>query len=289
MKHRFLIGIGSQRAGSTLLHSLLAASARVFMHPLKELHYFDTWHGVRAQKALTEFSLRQMSREVNRIVGSDEFGFIDKPYRCYLRANRLLAMQPVTAVDYLDLFRPCLGFAEVLGEVTPEYMLLDDAALAHMREVVGADATIVLICRNPVRRVLSAVKLMNSYNGMNMDDAAAEAWLARMLDENTPWMQAQDLYNDYGAAIARYRRHFERFLAISYDELTQSPAGVAARLAEVGDLDIDVERFCAGTARAVNALGDDFAISGQAIAVLEARYAEVTAQARALFGYELQR
>ena len=45
--NRFVLGIGSQRAGSTLLHHCLDVASDVFMHPLKELHYFDTLHGVR--------------------------------------------------------------------------------------------------------------------------------------------------------------------------------------------------------------------------------------------------
>jgi hypothetical protein len=35
--NRFVLGIGSQRAGSTLMHHALEASTDVFIHPLKEL------------------------------------------------------------------------------------------------------------------------------------------------------------------------------------------------------------------------------------------------------------
>ena len=70
--HRFIIGIGSQRAASTLLHTLLSDSSDAFMHPVKELHYFDTLFGVRPQEALTEFSTRQLMREVDHIVAASE-------------------------------------------------------------------------------------------------------------------------------------------------------------------------------------------------------------------------
>lgn len=38
MNNKFVIGIGSQRAGSTLLHKILDECTNIFIHPVKELH-----------------------------------------------------------------------------------------------------------------------------------------------------------------------------------------------------------------------------------------------------------
>ena len=90
-QHRFVIGIGSQRAGSTLLHNLLDESTSIFMHPLKELHYFDSLFHVRAREALVAFSRRQLDRQLDEIIAATQYGFIDKSYKCLLRTNRILA------------------------------------------------------------------------------------------------------------------------------------------------------------------------------------------------------
>lgn len=272
MQHRFIIGIGSQRAGSTLLHRLLGAATGAFMHPVKELHYFDTLYGYRSRDALKDYSLRQLSREINVIVSAKDYGFINDRYRCYLRTNKILWGTDIEQVDYLDLFRPNLRRASLLGETTPEYMLLSDEDVEKMRLVVGSDAAIVLLCRNPVSRVLSAMKLVNSYNNLAMSSHEAELWLQRMMDEETPWLKAQDGYNNYREVIQRYSARFDRFAAISYDQLIGSPGDTARRLSTCLDIPIDVGRFEMESINVMNDLGDDFVISDPVRQGLARRY-----------------
>jgi hypothetical protein len=273
MEHRFVIGIGSQRAGSTLLHHALEASTDIFMHPVKELHYFDTLSGVRTKEALKEFSLRQMAREVEKIVTAEDLSFLTpKRYKCYLRANKILASTAIENVHYLDLFRPCLMGSTLLGEVTPEYMLLAEPAIEKMKQVIGDNAAIVLICRNPVKRFLSAVKLMNSYNNLTLTNATAEAWIQKMLAGQTGWLIAQDRYNNYADAIANYSKHFRHFAAISYDEMVTTPEKTATQLAHALNLHIDTQLFKTQTSKVINNLGNDFVISEKTIQQLTNRY-----------------
>jgi len=286
---RFVLGIGSQRAGSTLVHHAIEASTDVFMHPLKELHYFDTLHGVRAPEALRDFSLRQLGREVDRIVGSKELDFLDARYRCYLRANRILGISPISEVSYIDLFRPFVARSSLLGEVTPEYMLLDDSAIQSMKAVVGEDAVVILICRNPVRRVLSAVKLMSTYNGLQLDDSGAREWLLRMLEGNNPWMHTQDRYNDYMGAIARYSAHFRRVVAIGYDSLTTDPGRVAAAISDVGDFRVSRDEFIAASKEQKNDLGPGFNVGMEVESMLRERYRMQLHEAQEYLGVELNR
>ena len=58
----------------------------------------------------------------------------------------------------------------VVGESTPEYMLFSVEQLRKMKEIVGEDASFILVCRNPVRRLLSAAKLVSDYHGLNMSN-----------------------------------------------------------------------------------------------------------------------
>lgn len=289
-RHRFIIGIGSQRAGSTLLHRLLEASSNVFMHPVKELHYFDTLYGYRSKESLQEFSIRQLVREVDRIVASSNLDFVkNKRYRCYLRTNRVLARSPIEKISYIDLFRPNLQNHHLFGEVTPEYMLLNEDSIIAMRQIVGGDACIMLICRNPVKRILSAVKLMNSYNNLEMDDVAANDWLRRMLESDNAWINAQDGYNDYVGAIERYSRHFPNFFAISYDALIEKPRLIAQEIADRFNLKIDEAMFEHEAKKTVNDLGSNYCITDELIADIDARYQHSRSCAEEHLGMKLTR
>ncbi|MDO9106254.1 MAG: sulfotransferase [Methylovulum sp.] len=273
MKHRFVIGIGSQRAGSTLLHRLLETSTDAFMHPIKELHYFDTLYGFRAQAALKRFALKQLARQISRIVQAKNADFVLKQkYQCHLRTNKILATLPIDKVDYLDLFRPCIAGAKLLGEVTPEYMLLDEPSIEKMKQVIGDDAAVILICRNPVKRFLSAVKLMNVYNKLALNDVTAEAWIQKMLAEQSGWLAAQDGYNNYADTIARYSKHFRHFAAISYDEMVSNPEKTAEQLADVLAIRINPQIFKKESGKVINDLGSDFTISPQTVQQLGERY-----------------
>lgn len=287
--HRFIIGIGSQRAASTLLHTLLSESSSAFMHPVKELHYFDTLFGIRPQAALTEFSCRQIMREIDHIVAANEFGFLGRRYKCMLRTNRILATQPVEKVDYLDLFRPFLRDRAVLGEVTPEYMLLDEAQVTRMRDVVGENATVILMCRNPVKRVLSAAKLFNVYNNLGMDSSQMTAWLAKMIEESSTWMQAQDAYNDYERAIGVFSSIFPNFMTLSYDALIEDPTKSADNLASVSGLQINHEVFRHGVEKRINALQSDEVDDPEIARVLQKRYARTFEFIEARFDLALSR
>lgn len=271
-KHRFILGIGSQRAGSTLLHRLLERSTGVLMHPVKELHYFDTLYGYRSREALKKYSLSQISREINRIVDAKSHEFMDERYRCYLRTNKILACSEIEYIDYKDLFRPFLRGCELLGEITPEYMLLNEEALLQMKQVVGEDAGIILVCRNPVERLLSAAKLFNVYNNLKMDSMTANQWLKRQIDSNSSWLQVQDAYNDYSGAIARYSRHFHHFMAISYEAMISDPVTTARQLADTLYIKVDEGAFAEGISKVVNDLGDNLEWNEENRALLHSRY-----------------
>src|SRR3546814_19238519 len=105
------------------------------MHPIKDLHYFDTLYGIRPPSALTEFSLRQIMREIDALIASKSSKVLGKREKCYLRANQILATTPIEKIEYLDLFRPGLMGKALIVEVTPEYMLLEDSAIEGMGHI----------------------------------------------------------------------------------------------------------------------------------------------------------
>jgi hypothetical protein len=273
MSQRFIIGIGSQRAGTTLLHSLLSQTSNAFMHPVKELHYFDTLLGIRNPAALKEFSLKQLQREVTKIVASNDLAFANsRRYKCMLRTNMLLAMTPIANIDYIDLYRPFLSQQRPLGEITPEYMLFNEDQASRFKSIVGEDATIILLCRDPVDRILSAAKLFNVYNNLNMGQDELAEWLNRMLDEESSWIQAQDKYNDYKRAIHIFGARFPRFIAIDYENLVRHPRDAAKQIADVADIQIDLEKFAEKSVKRKNSLGEQELASKDLTDKLRKRY-----------------
>jgi hypothetical protein len=243
MNHRFLLGIGSQRAGSSLLHSLLSKASSAFMHPVKELHYFDTLFEHRSQSALKDFALHELRREIGNITSTNNYSFMDKPYKCMLRTYSILAQSDIDTVDYLDLYRPLLSERSLLGETTPEYMLLNEAQVSVVKEKLGTETTILLICRDPVDRLVSAAKLFNVYHGLHMEENELTDWIKLQLSDETPWIKAQDQYNDYARAIRTYSSQFSRFAAISFHGLITHPSSVAQLISEMADIDIEIDLF----------------------------------------------
>lgn len=53
---KMILGIGSQSAGTLLLYNILDQCTDIAMHPMTELHYFDTLYGARDKSLLQEFS-----------------------------------------------------------------------------------------------------------------------------------------------------------------------------------------------------------------------------------------
>lgn len=269
MLNNFIIIIGSQRAGSTLLHNILDECTNIFMHPLKELHYYDTLFKVRHDSILKKFSKRQLDRELHHMVNSEDHSYINKRYRCYIRANLLLLNENIATLDYVDLYRPCLADNPILGETTPEYMILPKAGVKIMSRDVGRNAKIILVARNPVKRFMSSVKLLNAYN---RDDYSPDDFEKKMLQlfETMPgWIKAQTKFNDYESALAVYRKFFSDVCFISYDELVTNPGKTHGKLEDFLSLKINREKYEAMLKNKINAMGITGVISDHTRGKLE--------------------
>lgn len=269
---QFVIGIGSQRAGSTLLHKIIDECTDIFMHPVKELHYYDTLFGVRKPEVLTEFSLRQLNREIDRLVDAKAYGYIDKRYKCFIRANRILANSPVDKIDYIDLFRPCIMGNKMLGEITPEYMVLPDEGVKKMANDLGSDTKIILISRDPVDRFVSAFKLLKVYNNPNYDMDNFGADIEAVIEQMPSWIQQQDQLNDYKSALERYEKYFDNILFLSYEDIITKPGVIKGKLECFLHTSINKEKLKGILGKKVNAIGETGDVPDTVISMLERRY-----------------
>lgn len=266
----FVIGIGSQRAGSTLLHRILDECTSVMMHPVKELHYFDTLHNIRAPKVLTDFSRRQLDRELTKLASSGARRNIGPRVACYLNANWLLYSRNVEDIRYESLFEPFLG-EQIIGETTPEYMLMNDSQIENMAKVIGSSSKILLVTRDPIERFISAFKLLKVYGGGEINQASFSDHLINTLDSMPTWVDQQIALNDYSGAENRFSKHFDQVCVVSYEELTQNMVPTVSAVTDYIGVDVDKSKIDAFRDNRVNEIGQIESVSQRAMAILKER------------------
>lgn len=270
MDKKFILGIGSQRAGSTFLAKLLSQHPEVAFHPLKELHYFDTLFGVRDEKTLKDFSRNQLTREINKLCDAKQMGFANPTWKWYLKSNFELYSTPIAKVNYLNLFTAANHFKGVkfTGESTPEYMLLDSVQVQQIRSVIG-NAYVILICRNPIKRVISSFRLMLEYNRQNLSQAEADHLFLKLLNSDNVWMQRQLKYNAYREALERYQQEFERVLCLNYDDVVDAPNQILEQTAQFLNLNFATESMTQFFQRKINTLKVEYKPSQEVLEKLE--------------------
>ena len=269
---KFVVGIGSQRAGSTLLHKILSECTDIFMHPVKELHYYDTLYNVRNPSVLIEYSKRQLDRELDRLVDARHHGYINKRYKCYIRANKLLAVTPVNQINFIDLFRPCVMSSEFLGEITPEYMILPEEGVAKMAQDLGRDTKIILISRDPVDRFISAFKLLKNYTNPQYDSTHFSRDLEETLETMPTWIEQQKQLSDYETALAKYKRHFDQVLFLSFEEMIRDTEKLKQQLETFLGMTLDNVKYQQVFNQKVNAIGETAGISENTLEALNVMF-----------------
>lgn len=255
-----------------MLHRILSECTRIYMHPVKELHYYDSLFKVRDVRLLKMFSLKQLNSEWDRMIAAEDFGYIDKRYKCYIRANKMLWLRPIDTIDYVDLFRPALSENTHFGEITPEYMILPEEGVRKMHDDLGSETRIVLVARNPVRRFVSAFKLLRLYNDQPYDMGKFSDDLAETLDSMPDWISQQDRLSDYESSLRTFRKYFRNVLFISYDQLVADPERTHKQLEKFLELDVDKAAYLRLLNQNINSIGETGQIRRDTEMLLQRRY-----------------
>ena len=238
----FLLGIGSQRAGSTLLSRLLGKHPQVAIHPIKEVHYFDTLFDVRSEELLKRFSGERLTTAINRICQSKDHKFMSARWKWQLRSDFELFSKKITDIDYSNLFTESaetnyLKNRSFIGEITPEYMLLDETQVATIKDVIGGDALIFLLCRNPLKRMISSFRLIVNFNCPDKSQDELHQIFINLIETQHPWFLRQIKYSHYSQAYKIYKSHFSKVLVLCFDDIVQNPSYLLAQLSEFVGLD----------------------------------------------------
>ena len=238
----FILGIGSQRAGSTFLSRLLDKHPEVAIHPAKELHYFDTLFDIRSEALLKRFSGERLSGAINKICNAKDYKFVNPRWKWLLKSDFELFSKPIADIRYSNLFaEPArskyLRRRSFWGEITPEYMLLDQTQVKTVKNTIGEDAFIFIMCRNPIKRMISSFRLIASLNFPSKSQEELDQIFMRLLNTENDWFPRHLRYNRYRQAYETYKTQFSKVLPLCFDDISQDPDHLLKQISDFLDLD----------------------------------------------------
>jgi hypothetical protein len=153
------LGIGASRSGTSWLAKNLSRHPEVWMPPLKELHYFDQRAGEPSLGApVARLFARQTADHWYPWVWRYQLKTRLRGHRERLDPGALLwdlrffARSP-SDLWYASLFRA--GKGKTKGEVTPQYSILEEEAVARIHSLMP-NARIFFLMRNPIERAYAA-------------------------------------------------------------------------------------------------------------------------------------
>jgi hypothetical protein len=285
MKKLFILGIGSQRAGTTFLKNLLNQHQDIGIHPVKELHYFDTLFGLKDNLSLKKISGRSLEKIVEEVRKNNFSDFI---WQSYVRTNYQLFTKPINSIDYKNLFleEEYLKDIKFTGEITPEYMLLEESQILKIKETIG-DAYIILICRNPIKRMISAFRLFLNGADTNVPIVKKDELFMEMLANNGTWIKQQIGFNDYSGAAAKYKKYFSKVLLLSYDDMVMNPEKTLESLSKFLNLEFDKKMLPFFDNKFNTLLNVKYSPSPEVLAILQEKFNQQLKEAESLLGADL--
>ena len=144
-----------------------------------------------------------------------------------------------------------------------------------MRAVVGADARIILLRRDPVRRILSSFVLLRGYLKSGEVEASQldEEGLLDMIEEDGLFIRQQYAFSDYDTAARRYREYFDNVLEIEMADLIAGDDAVRQGLAHLLGVHIDRRRYARLVSTRFNSFGDP-RFSDELVSAVERGFAD---------------
>ena len=205
------LGIGAARAGTTWLHTNLKKHPKLWLPPIKELHYFDVQRrGAQGYCIVPDINCWRMS-----------WVWYYRHAKLLCRRLARLRVRPGFAWRYLFGIRSDRWYAKLFrtdrisGEITPAYMLLPRQVVEDIYRL-NPDMKIIFLLRNPVSRAWSNLRL-------RLGKAVLKATDDTILEEmNSP---GSVLRSRYAQAVNNWRGVFgenQVFIAF-FDDLVATP------------------------------------------------------------------
>ena len=207
--HRFFVCIGAQKSGTTWLARVLSAHPELFLTPVKEIHYFDHVAGITQHLSTKKRRSRYRKYHQRLWTQWHRFGEHRQQWSWY----RDYMSNPIDDAWYGRLFRH-RGEKPFAGEITPEYAILGNKGLAHIKRL-APDARVLFIMRNPVARAWSQVLHQCRALGLDANRQSAEAIIAMLAEPRFVEL------GDYAATLDDMAMVFrsDQMLALFYEEM----------------------------------------------------------------------
>lgn len=238
----FILGIGSQRAGSTLLSQLLSEASSIYMHPVKELHYFDTINGIRNYEILREFSTRRLDVLIDGATVLSEKKHPNNTYFDAIRSHYLSLSKRPSQFNYKQHFLAVASRNEehiqYYAENTPEYQLLPIKQYEKIKSIFPK-LKVILMVRNPAKRFFSSLNLLLNYSNFAGDDKDFIEHASKFVyDDKNGWTHSQNLYNDYTHCISNLQAAGIEPLVLGFDDFINDPKKSVDKLSKYLELDL---------------------------------------------------
>lgn len=206
---------GAQKAGTTWLFEMLAQNPSVWLPPLKEVHFFDAANLSDADKdKKRQKILKLANRAANhgKSKGSSGTGKAE-----FLRS--LAGDDIQTEAWYRRLFSHPDSEGRITGEITPAYLVLDEAKIIYMKSVLP-DTKIIILVREPRDRNLSQIRMAATRT--KLPELSEADW--KKILEGT---RKRDRGN-YSRAIPLWQKYYgpDQLLILPFSQLKTDPAGM---------------------------------------------------------------
>jgi hypothetical protein len=222
--------IGAQKAGTTWLHKCLSLHPEIWLHPYKEIHYFDVVH---LQAKFREKRIKNLHKRLTKVVQQGEQ--TEKLSELKLLSELALVDQ-YTDSWYLSLFRDA-DKNQMIGEITPAYSALPEQGVKHIKDLLG-DIKIIFIMRNPVKRAWSAALMSKRQQIIKGDTISDKDWI-RYFQNRKDYKQR----SDYKRTIETYEKYFNKILYLFYDDVCENTTLLLKKVCNFLDVDPNIKVF----------------------------------------------
>ncbi len=223
--------IGAQKAGTTWLNSNLRRHPRIWLPPLKELHYFNSVH-IKQHRKWTERHRRQKGEALLRRYMS-KTDPSDYNYRHIARLADIID-GPLSDHWYGRMFA-LAPEEKICGEICPDYYVLPQQGIEHIKRL-SPDVKIILSLRDPISRTWSHLRMMMKARGLQGNLAELERLLAGLDTVQRA---------DYPTIIANWLKFIprERLLILYMDDIAEQPSVVLEQVCAFLNLPYEAKFF----------------------------------------------
>jgi hypothetical protein len=219
--------IGAQKAGTTWLHTNLRQHPRIWLPPVKELHYFNQLY-IPSHKSWTQAHRDDHARRMlfNQIGAKRD----DMDLR-YIRMLSVVTDPNLTDEWYKSVFAYA-GPNRLAADMTPEYSLLPEEGIDHILRL-SPNAKFVLILRDPIARSWSHVRMLWKRSDFDTNQLRNFVSLREVFERS-----------DYPTILEKWRKRVspENLFVGLFDDIEARPAMFLESVLSFLGLDFDPEQ-----------------------------------------------